>query len=54
MTYNQLFEQFKSRYGDNYDVIFFELVFHCSVVVKDKNDFITNRNVPIKFKERKF
>ena len=54
MTYNQLFEQFKNRYGDNHDVIFFELVYYCSVVVKDKNDFITNRNVPINFKERKF
>lgn len=54
MTYNQLFEQFRIKYGDSHDIVFFELLFYCSVVVKNKNDFIANRNTCINFKERYF
>lgn len=54
MTFNQLFEQFKAKYGETHDIIFFSLVFYLSKQVKNKEQFISYRNNKIDFSSRKF
>lgn len=54
MTFNQLFEQFKTKYGETHDIIFFELLKCCSKLIKTKDDFIQNHNSPIDFKDKAY
>ena len=54
MTFNQLFTVFQNRYGNTHDIIFFELLFYCSKIVKTKEQFISDRNNELNFKEKYF
>lgn len=54
MTFNQLFTDFKNKYGSDHDVVFFTLVFYCSKNVKDKNDYVNNHNTKIDFQIKVF
>lgn len=54
MTFNQLFIQFQTRYGTNHDVIFFTLVFYLSKQIKNKENFVLNKNNAIDFSLKKF
>lgn len=54
MTFNQLFSNFQTKYGNNHDVVFFELLFSCSRLVNNKERFATYHNNDIDFKEKKF
>lgn len=50
IIFNQLFLDFKKTHGDDHDIIFFEIIFALSKIVKNKEDFVNKRNEKIDFK----
>lgn len=54
MTFNQLFLQFQKDNGVDHDIIFFEMLFAISKIVKTKEVFIAYRDKEIDFKIKKF
>lgn len=54
MTFNELFSQFQQKYDNTHDVIFFEIVFKLSKLVKTKERFVENRSIKLDFTQRRF
>lgn len=54
MTYNELFFEFRKRYDNQHDVIFFEILFSTSKLIKNKEDFASQHNNQIDFKIKDF
>jgi release factor glutamine methyltransferase len=54
VTFLEIINSAKQKYKNKNNVVDFELLFFCSKIVKDKTQFIINRNKKIDFNQRKY